>query len=49
VGERALDRGAATTLDPEATRKDVRRAALRTGDLGYLVNGNVYITGRKKD
>jgi hypothetical protein len=22
---------------------------LRTGDLGYLVNGNVYITGRKKD
>ena len=22
---------------------------LKTGDLGYLVNGNIYITGRKKD
>jgi fatty-acyl-CoA synthase len=35
--------------DAEATQKTFGGGWLRTGDLGYLVNGNVYITGRKKD
>ncbi|MBK7861288.1 MAG: fatty acyl-AMP ligase [Archangiaceae bacterium] len=35
--------------DPEATARTFGGGWLRTGDLGYLVNGNVYITGRKKD
>ena len=36
-------------LNPEATEATFGGGWLRTGDLGYLVNGNVYITGRKKD
>jgi fatty-acyl-CoA synthase len=35
--------------DDVATQKTFGGGWLRTGDLGYLVNGNVYITGRKKD
>ncbi len=35
--------------DPIATEKTFGGGWLRTGDLGYLVGGNVYITGRKKD
>jgi fatty-acyl-CoA synthase len=35
--------------DPEATAKTFGDGWLRTGDYGYLVDGNVYITGRKKD
>ncbi len=35
--------------DADATQKTFGGGWLRTGDLGYLVNGNVYITGRKKD
>ncbi len=35
--------------NPEATEKTFGGGWLRTGDLGYLANGNVYITGRKKD
>jgi len=33
----------------EATEKTFGGGWLRTGDLGYLANGSVYITGRKKD
>ena len=36
-------------LDLENTEKVFGGGWLRTGDLGYLANGNVYITGRKKD
>ncbi len=32
-----------------ATERTFGGGWLRTGDLGYLANGNVYITGRKKD
>jgi fatty-acyl-CoA synthase len=35
--------------DPEATQKTFGNGWLKTGDYGYLVNGNVFITGRKKD
>ena len=35
--------------DSEATQKTFGNGWLKTGDLGYLVNGNVYITGRQKD
>jgi fatty-acyl-CoA synthase len=35
--------------DPEATRAVLRAGWLRTGDLGYLADGEVYITGRSKD
>jgi fatty-acyl-CoA synthase len=35
--------------DPEATQRTFGNGWLKTGDYGYLVNGNVYITGRKKD
>lgn len=35
--------------DPEATQKTFDGGWLRTGDYGYLVDGNIYITGRKKD
>jgi fatty-acyl-CoA synthase len=35
--------------DPEATERTFGGGWLKTGDYGYLVNGNVYITGRKKD
>jgi fatty-acyl-CoA synthase len=35
--------------DPEATERAFGNGWLKTGDFGYLANGNVYITGRKKD
>lgn len=35
--------------DLEATRTTFGGGWLRTGDLGYLVDGQVFITGRKKD
>jgi fatty-acyl-CoA synthase len=35
--------------DPEATERTFGGGWLKTGDLGYLANGNVYIVGRKKD
>ncbi len=35
--------------DEVATRATFPNGWLRTGDLGYLANGNVYITGRQKD
>jgi acyl-CoA synthetase (AMP-forming)/AMP-acid ligase II len=33
----------------EATREAFRDGWLRTGDLGYLMDGEVYVTGRMKD
>ncbi len=36
-------------LDLEATEKTFGNGWLKTGDLGYLVDDNVYITGRQKD
>lgn len=35
--------------DPEHTRALFRDGWLRTGDLGYLVDGELYVTGRLKD
>jgi acyl-CoA synthetase (AMP-forming)/AMP-acid ligase II/thioesterase domain-containing protein/acyl carrier protein len=35
--------------DPEETAKALRDGWLRTGDLAYLVDGEVFITGRRKD
>jgi fatty-acyl-CoA synthase len=35
--------------DPEATSAAFRGGALRTGDLGYLADGQLFVTGRKKD
>jgi fatty-acyl-CoA synthase len=35
--------------NPEATQAAFRGGWLRTGDLGYLVGGDVYISGRIKD
>jgi len=35
--------------DPESSRTTFAGGWLRTGDLGYLVDGNVHVTGRKKD
>jgi fatty-acyl-CoA synthase len=35
--------------DPDATERTFGGGWLKTGDLGYLANGNVYIVGRKKD
>jgi fatty-acyl-CoA synthase len=35
--------------DAKNTEKTFGDDWLRTGDLGYLVNGSIYVTGRKKD
>ncbi|MCX7806995.1 MAG: fatty acyl-AMP ligase [Deltaproteobacteria bacterium] len=35
--------------NPEATRETFREGWLYTGDLGYIVNGNLYVCGRIKD
>ncbi len=35
--------------DTEATERTFGNGWLKTGDYGYLVDGNVFITGRKKD
>ncbi len=35
--------------DPQTTERTFGGGWLRTGDLGYLVDGNVYVSGRKKD
>jgi fatty-acyl-CoA synthase len=35
--------------DPVATEQTFGNGWLKTGDYGYLVDGNVYVTGRKKD
>ncbi len=35
--------------DPESKRQLAETQQLDTGDLGYLLNGNLYVTGRKKD
>jgi acyl-CoA synthetase (AMP-forming)/AMP-acid ligase II len=35
--------------DPDATTDVFRPDGLRTGDLGYLVDGQLYVTGRSKD
>lgn len=35
--------------DPEATAKAFDNGWLRTGDLGYLVDGEIFVVGRKKD
>lgn len=41
---------AAGYLDnPEATARTFRTDGLRTGDLGYVVEGELFVTGRKKD
>jgi fatty-acyl-CoA synthase len=41
---------AAGYLDnPEATARVFKADGLRTGDLGYMVDGEVFVTGRKKD
>jgi fatty-acyl-CoA synthase len=34
---------------PEASARVFRADGLHTGDLGYLANGELYVTGRKKD
>ena len=34
---------------PDATSAAFRSGGLHTGDLGYLVDGEIYVTGRKKD
>ena len=35
--------------NPAATAQSFRPDGLRTGDLGYLANGELFVTGRKKD
>ncbi len=35
--------------DPEATRRSFTADGLRTGDCGYLADGVLYVTSRKKD
>jgi acyl-CoA synthetase (AMP-forming)/AMP-acid ligase II len=35
--------------DPEATAEAIRGGWLRTGDLGYVAEGDLFVTGRSKD
>ena len=35
--------------DPEGSQRTFGGGWLRTGDLGYLTDGSIYVTGRKKD
>src|ERR1700752_4655159 len=35
--------------DPDATAETIRDGWLRTGDLGYMAGGNLFVTGRSKD
>ncbi len=35
--------------DPERTAEAFTEIGLRTGDLGYIANGELFVTGRKKD
>jgi acyl-CoA synthetase (AMP-forming)/AMP-acid ligase II len=35
--------------DPAATAETIRDGWLRTGDLGYVAEGNLFVTGRSKD
>ncbi len=35
--------------DPEATAETLRDGWLMTGDLGYIQDGNLFVTGRKKE
>lgn len=35
--------------DPEKTSETFTEIGLRTGDLGYIADGELYVTGRKKD
>lgn len=35
--------------EPEATARVIQDGWLRTGDIGYLVDGELYVTGRAKD
>ena len=34
---------------PDETRKSIDAGWLKTGDLGYMANGELYVSGRKKD
>ena len=34
---------------PDETRKSINAGWLKTGDLGYMANGELYVSGRKKD
>ena len=36
-------------LRPDETEKSFSNGWFRTGDLGYLANSELYISGRKKD
>jgi len=52
VGEIALRSGSLFTgyfNDPEITRQALRDGWYFSGDLGYLAEGHLFITGRKKD
>ena len=35
--------------DPDATAETIRDGWLRTGDLGYMAGGKLFVTGRSKD
>src|SRR5204863_8677381 len=47
VRSRTLFRGYAD--DPAATRDVFTEGWLRTGDLGYVADGHLFVTGRKKE
>ena len=44
-----MDLDASMRKSVEATQRTFGNGWLKTGDYGYLVDGRVYITGRKKD